>query len=286
MRTSDFAAMLSSHGVKRAFIAFRNGKVEASHACLESLRASLEGDLVDYNQHECVFLQVYCDCLFGVTLWRTRRGQGCGGIRLREYESLDGFINDGLRLSIGMGRKNALANLWWGGGKGVIAIGDDKDTVNFPERRSDLLHAYGAFITSLRGCYVAAEDAGMNVSDMDQVFQTTRFTTCINPDKGGSGNPSIPTATGIVCGMEGALSALGLGTLEGKSVAVQGLGNVGGALVGFLLHKGCTVIGTDIDLKRIKFLKDLHKSFVVSEKLILEPEWTSILSQDVDIVSP
>ena len=31
------------------------------------------------------------------------------------------FIQDGLRLSYGMGLKSALAGLWAGGGKGVIA---------------------------------------------------------------------------------------------------------------------------------------------------------------------
>jgi glutamate dehydrogenase/leucine dehydrogenase len=40
---------------------------------------------------------------------------------------MNDFLKDGLRLSEGMGRKNALAGLWWGGGKGGIArkVGDE-----------------------------------------------------------------------------------------------------------------------------------------------------------------
>ena len=59
---------------------------------------------------------MWCICL------NTRRGQGCGGIRLREYETGEDYIRDGMRLAIGMGRKSALAGLWAGGwAKGVIA---------------------------------------------------------------------------------------------------------------------------------------------------------------------
>jgi glutamate dehydrogenase/leucine dehydrogenase len=35
-------------------------------------------------------------------------------------------MRDGLRLSLGMGRKNSLAGLHWGGGKGILLIEDNK----------------------------------------------------------------------------------------------------------------------------------------------------------------
>ncbi|MBU4202778.1 MAG: hypothetical protein KKD59_02325 [Acidobacteria bacterium] len=50
---------------------------------------------------------------------------------------------------------------------------------------------------------------------------------------GGSGNPSVPTARGVICGMEAALEFLNLGELEGKTGAVQGMGNVGRPLIRF-----------------------------------------------------
>jgi glutamate dehydrogenase/leucine dehydrogenase len=112
-------------------------------------------------------------------------------------------------------------------------------------------HEYGSFVTSLRGAYVAAEDVGLNVEDLDLVFQKTHYTTCISPALGGSGNPSVPTAAGVAYAMEGAFTQAGLACSEsacagsagptplaGASVPVQGTGNVGRPLIRFLLEKG------------------------------------------------
>ncbi len=96
---------------------------------------------------------------------------------------------------------------------------------------------YGRFMTSLRGCYVTAEDAGTTPDDMAILFTMTRHTTCIPEALGGSGNPSILTATGVVVAMEAALDHLGKGTLEGKTVVMQGLGNVAYYMVGDLLDE-------------------------------------------------
>jgi leucine dehydrogenase len=189
-------------------------------------------------------------------LWKTKRGQAAGGIRLKEYNEVGHFIKDGLRLAIDMGRKSSLAGLWWGGGKGVIPV---PDSVPQPKRRQ-LFKDYGDFITSLRGCFVAAEDSGITVSDMDMVFRRTRFTTCISPQLGGSGSPSNPTAMGVRAAMEGALFQLDGSTLEGKTVAVQGLGRVGSALVQHLLTAGVKrVIASDIDPRRVADIEKLYE---------------------------
>ena len=153
----------------------------------------------DYDKHDAFFLQVHepTRSLMGAAIWRTARGAGCGGVRLRTYGSLEEYVSDGLRLAQGMGRKSALAGLWWGGGKGVIAAPRDESTGDFkftPEQRKDLLNSYGDFVTSLRGAYVGAEDVGICVDDVDAIFQNTRFITCISPELGGAGNPSVPTA--------------------------------------------------------------------------------------------
>ncbi|MBU2439113.1 MAG: leucine dehydrogenase, partial [Acidobacteria bacterium] len=47
--------------------------------------------------------------------------------------------------------------------------------------------------------------------------------------------PSVPTARGVICGMEAALEFLNLGELEGKTVAVQGMGNVGRLIIDSLV---------------------------------------------------
>jgi hypothetical protein len=228
----------------------KTASVRVSHPALQPLGDFLAADRVDYLKHEGLFFEVgrRSDALMGAFLWTTKRGQGCGGIRLRPYESVEDYVRDGMRLAIGMGRKSALAGLWAGGAKGVIAQ-QPGDRHNDAAYRTELMHDYGDFLTSLRGCYVAAEDAGLNVSDCDTVFSKTRFMTCISAGLGGSGNPSVPTDAGVTAAMEGAVDAIGLGagggSLAGLRVAVQGAGNVGLPLIGNLLDRGATVVASD-----------------------------------------
>ena len=68
-----------------------------------------------------------------------------------------------------------------------------------PEVRASLYREYGELMSAIRGCYVTAEDVGTSVEDMARVFSRTRHTTCIPEDLGGSGNPSVPTARGVIC---------------------------------------------------------------------------------------
>ena len=159
--------------------------------------------------------------------------------------------------------------------------------------------SYGDFLTSLRGCYIAAEDSGVHVADMDVVFSRSRFTTCISPELGGSGNPSVPTAAGVAMAMEGAvafqLEKAGLplpqgDLLAGKTVAVQGVGNVGRPLIGFLLEKGVSrVVGADISADNVAKTAEEHAHAVADGRVTLrvsEAGDDSILAEPVDIVSP
>ncbi|HYU31509.1 MAG TPA: Glu/Leu/Phe/Val dehydrogenase dimerization domain-containing protein [Thermoanaerobaculia bacterium] len=262
------------------------GRVRTSHPVLEPLARLLEEDRRDFDRHEGVFVQVAPETgvLQGAFVHRTCRGQGAGGVRYWRYDTVEAYLRDGLRLARGMTHKNALAGLWWGGGKGVMARGTGLGTSD-PAARRLIYEEYGEFITSLQGVYVTAEDVGTSVEDMAAVFSRTRFTTCIPPALGGSGNPSVPTARGVVRGMEAALQHLGRGTLAGKTVAVQGLGHVGEPLVGFLAEKGVKkVIGSDIDPGR----RELAQRFpgLDLEIQIVERGDNSILAAPADIVAP
>jgi len=184
-----------------------------------------------------------------------------------------------------MTHKNALAGLWWGGGKGVMARATGREDGSLSFRRK-VYEEYGELISSLGGCYVTAEDVGTSVEDMAAVFSRTRFTTCIPPAVGGSGNPSTPTALGVVRGMEAALRHRGMGTLQGKKVAVMGLGHVGTPLLGYLRERGVAeVIGTDIDPGRGP---ELHRLFpdLRLEVRMVERGDTSILAEEADVVAP
>jgi leucine dehydrogenase len=234
----QLVAFLQGRGIRRAHFVWNanTGRVEASHPELEPIACFMESDPRDFQQHEGVFLQVSRehDTLQGAFVHRTVRGQAAGGVRYWSYDSVEDYLRDGLRLAVGMTRKNALAGLWWGGGKGVMARNSDVDRDDRGVRDS-LYREYGELMTAVHGCYVTAEDVGTSVEDMARIFATTRFTTCIPPELGGSGNPSVPTARGVLAGMVAALEFLDGGSLAGRTVAVQGVGHVGGPLIGLLL---------------------------------------------------
>ncbi len=280
--------LLAREGIRRFYLVWDEaaGRVRASHPAVEPLARLLEEDRRDFDRHEGVFVQVSPETgvLQGAFIHRTCRGQGAGGVRYWRYETVESYLRDGLRLARGMTHKNALAGLWWGGGKGVMARGTGRGSSD-PAVRRRIYEEYGEFITSLQGCYVTAEDVGTSVEDMTAVFSRTRFVTCIPPALGGSGNPSVPTARGVVHGMEAALRHLGRGTLAGKTVAIQGLGHVGEPLIGFLAEKGVArIVGSDIDAGR----HELAGRFpgLDLEIRIVERGDNSILAEPADVVAP
>lgn len=289
MDLQTFVEFLLQEGIERFhFIYETNAKqVVASHRQLQPIADFIQTDTRDFMLHEGLFFQVnrkYAT-LQGAFVHRTCRGQAAGGIRYWSYATVEDYLRDGLRLSKGMTRKNALAGLWWGGGKGVMAHNPAHDKYD-AQIRTELYRDYGRLMTAIRGCYVTAEDVGTSVDDMANIFRSTRFTTCIPPELGGSGNPSIPTARGVICGMEAALDFLGLGSLQGKSVAVQGMGHVGGPLIEFLFEKGVAkVVASDIHGPTIEALSQRLSGKNLQARLAAHGD-QSILSEDCDIVAP
>jgi glutamate dehydrogenase/leucine dehydrogenase len=271
----------------RGYVVTRGGQIEASDPALEPLAELLRNDERDYLGHEGIFLAVGPEsgALFGAFVHRTNRGQGAGGLRHWPYASVEAFIRDGLRLAAGMTRKNALAGLWWGGGKGIICRHPDKDHKD-PAYRAKVYAEYGDFVTSLRGVYITAEDAGTTPKDMRVVFSRTRHSTCVPADVGGSGNPSGPTARGVISAMEGCLDQLGLGTLEGKTIAMQGAGNVATFMMeGLVERKVAKIIATDINKERLAMLRDKFAGAPV-ELRDAEPGDLSIFDEACDIFAP
>ncbi len=289
-----FVAWLKEQGIRRFHLVLdpASGRVNASHEQLQPLADFINADTRDFMGHEGLFFQVAAehDTLQGAFVHRTCRGQAAGGVRYWSYETMADYLRDGMRLAKGMTRKNALAGLWWGGGKGVMAHNPTQDKTD-PTLRQDIYRDYGHLLSDLRGCYVTAEDVGTHVVDMANVFATTRFTTCIPAELGGSGNPSAPTARGVVSGMEAALEFANLGTLAGKTIAVQGMGNVGAPLIGFLFERGVArVIAADINAGLAERLRaDLAGRLQPDQELetrVVTVDNHDILAEECDIVAP
>lgn len=288
-----FATLLRDHGGTAALVwDDARGCMTTDAAWLEPLAAWMTADARDVHRHEGVFLAVgpQTGALFGAFVHATVRGQAAGGLRFWPYPHLEDFLRDGLRLSLGMSRKSALAGLWWGGGKGIVVRRPDAPWRD-PAYRRTLYREYGAFTTSLRGVYITAEDVGTGPADMAAVFETTRYVTCVAPEVGGSGNPSEATAKGVVCAMEGALDHLGRGTLAGKTVAMQGAGNVAGFMIEELIGRGCArVVATEISADRCaeveRRLTEVGRGDTVVEIRPTQAGDRSIFAEPCDVFAP
>jgi leucine dehydrogenase len=182
-----------------------------------------------------------------IAIHNTVLGPALGGCRMWPYENEAEALNDVLRLSRGMTYKSAAAGLNLGGGKAVI-IGDAKTM-----KSESLFRAFGRFVQSLGGRYITAEDVGTNVSDMEWVRMETDYVTGFSRALGGSGDPSPVTAFGVYHGMRAVMKkAFGSDSMQGRTIALQGVGQVGFYLIGHLLSAGAKVVAADIDEERIK----------------------------------
>ena len=283
------AQRLRDAGLRRAWIAWDDeaGQLRASHAALEPIAAALGAGGLDYRQHEALFLAPAPsgDELFGVFIHSSLRGQAQGGLRHWPYATLEDFLRDGLRLSLSMARKSALAGLWWGGGKGLIARAPGEIWRDRAHRHS-VYQAYARFVTGLRGCYVTAADAGTGPLDMAEVALHTRFATCVPPQIGGSGNPSAMTALGVVEAMEAALDHCGMGSLTDKRVAMQGAGHVGSSMLERLFEKGVAgVVVSDLSADRCDSIRSFFEERPIEVRTAL-PGDDSILAEPCDILVP
>jgi len=208
-----------------------------------------------------------------IAIHDTTLGPALGGARMWTYPSEEEALVDVLRLARGMTYKNAAAGLNLGGGKTVI-IGDPRK-----DKSEEKFRALGRFIQGLGGRYITAEDVGTTVADMDIIHEETDYVTGISPAFGSSGNPSPATALGVYRGMKAAAKEyFNSDSLEGKRVAIQGVGNVAYHLCRHLHNEGAILIVTDIHKEPVERVVEEFGAIAVDPK--------DIYSVDCDIFSP
>ena len=209
-----------------------------------------------------------------IAIHSTVLGPAAGGCRMWGYASDDEALHDVLRLSRGMSYKNAMAGLKFGGGKAVII-----ETPDF--RGSDaLFEKFGEFVELLNGSYVTAEDVGMTVAIMERIARRTRHVSGL-PSKDGKagGDPSPKTAFGVFNGIEAAVKfKFGRDNVDGLTVAVQGVGNVGHNLCRYLFEAGARLVVSDIARDRVATVCQDFSATAV--------DLDQILYQEVDVFAP
>ena len=235
---------------------------------------SLFSVMQEMNHEQVVFCHDEATGLKAViAIHNTVLGPSMGGTRMWHYSDDREAIIDALRLSRGMTLKNSIAGLNIGGGKAVI-IGDAKKIKN-----EALMRRFGKFVHSLSGKYYTAEDVNMSTRDMEYIRMETPYVTGLPVSQGGAGDPSPYTAYGVYMGMKAAAKrAYGSDSLQDKKVLVQGAGQVGSYLIGYLEKESAQIMVSDIFEDKLQKLSAKHKIEVIDP--------ASIFDQSMHIYAP
>ena len=205
-----------------------------------------------------------------IAVHNTNLGPAIGGCRLFPYATYDDALFDVLRLSRGMSHKNAIAGLAHGGGKSII-IADPS------EKTEIMFEAFAEAVNNLEGTYITAEDVNTTCDDALVMLRKTKY-LCGLPQN--SGDPSPFTARGVWQGIKAtAKVVLGADSLDGLTIAVQGLGKVGFELCRLLHESGAKLIVANRSNKAVadRVAAEFGAKIVTTDEII---------SQKCDIFSP
>ena len=210
-------------------------------------------------------------CFTIVAVHSTARGPSLGGCRLWHYDDSRAAVRDALRLSRAMTFKSAVAGLPLGGGKGVI-MAPDPASAGDREWRADALLDFGDTVQSLGGSYVTAEDVGTSSRDMETIASVTAHVSGLARRLGGSGDPSPWTALGVQTAIELCCERVfGSPALEGRTIAISGLGNVGGRVATACAEAGATLLLTDIDPRKRAVADGLRARWLEPDEALAAP---------------
>jgi len=203
-----------------------------------------------------------------IAIHDTTLGPATGGCRMwNRYAGEMDAVEDALRLARGMTYKYAAAGVNLGGGKAII-IGDPQRT-----DREPVFRLLGKFINRLGGKYITGEDVGTTLKDMEYIRMETEYVVTLPTYLGGAGDIAPMTAFGTIRAMQACCSRVyGSDSLEGKRVAVQGLGAVGHNVVGQLHELGARLVVADIDPAKVNAMAAQYGVATAASEEIFDAE--------------
>ncbi|WP_078394015.1 Leu/Phe/Val dehydrogenase [Shouchella patagoniensis] len=213
-----------------------------------------------------------------IAIHDTTLGPALGGCRMYPYESTEDALEDVLRLSQGMTKKCAAADVDFGGGKAVI-IGDPNT-----DKSPELFRAFGQFVESLQGRFYTGTDMGTTMDDFVHAMKETRCIVGVPEEFGGSGDSSVPTAEGVLNSLRAINYILdGEDTLAGKTYAIQGLGKVGYKVAVQLIKEGADLYVSDLQPAVSLTLKEQGKVLGRDVQIV---DGDAIFSVSADVLVP
>lgn len=197
-----------------------------------------------------------------------------GGIRRHGFEDDErDVIIDGLNLSRAMSFKNVAADIDFGGCKTTVHM-DELDLTNM-----DIMGFLAYSLDSIRA--FTGPDMGFPI-EMADVMRENFTTTFTGGPNGPLGSTGTPTSYGTYLALKQAAKFMyGSESLDGKKIAIQGLGSVGWYMAEFILREDAELFVYDLNEE---VMDKLIQEFPT--KKIVKVSKDDVLYHDVDILCP
>lgn len=194
-----------------------------------------------------------------------------GATRIAPYTSISMALHDALNLAHLMSLKASFAGLSYGGGKGVLLW---RPEFAEEEQRKRIFRRYAEVVNSLSGMFVTGSDVGMGRSEV-------LFLKTLSPHiVGVTEDPTEWTANGVLRAIQVTLQELyGDSSLAGRSVAIQGVGKIGSALLERLYGKAGDIVIAEVDSYRLQLITERLPNVRVTTT-------EKIIEENVDIFAP
>jgi leucine dehydrogenase len=269
--TDDYRSV----GTKALMMVFSNLGLEDYLRRIENLlREGKHHGIEFYHNRRLNIRVMYCKSINTLGIRNRRHAIRAGGIRRHEPDEPEiDVLMDGLNLARAMSYKNALADIPYGGSKIVVQCAP----VDFSDFETLGFLAY--IIDSTRS--FTGPDMGFEPAMAD--IMRERFTKSIT---GGIKSPLGPTGGvtaygGYLAIKEACDFVYGSRSLNGRQIAIQGLGSCGYPLAEYLLGEGASLVVSDIDRPKVAKLQRAWSNNVVKS---VQPE--DIYTVEADIFSP
>ena len=264
-----------SVGTKALVRAFSNLGLEDYLRRIENLlREGKHHGIEFYHNRRLNIRVMYCKSVNTLGIRNKRHAIRAGGIRRHEPDEPEiDVLMDGLNLARAMSYKNALAGIPYGGSKIVVQCApvdlNDFETLGFLAYVIDRTRSF------------TGPDMGFEPAMAD--IMREKFTKAIT---GGVKSPLGPTGGvtaygGYLAIKEACDFVYGSRSLNGRQIAIQGLGACGYPLAEYLLREGATLIVSDIDMSKVDKLQRTWNTDVVKS---VHPE--DIYTVKADIFAP
>jgi len=269
--TDDYRSV----GTKALVRAFSNLGLEEYLRRIENLlREGNHHGIEFYHNRRLNIRVMYCKGVNTPGIRNKRHAIRAGGIRRHEPDEPEiDVLMDGLNLARAMSYKNALAGIPYGGSKIVVQCApvdlSDFETLGFLAYIIDRTRSF------------TGPDMGFEPAMAD--IMREKFTKAIT---GGVKSPLGPTGGvtaygGYLAIKEACDFVYGSRSLNGRQIAIQGLGACGYPLAEYLLREGATLIVSDIDRSKVDKLQRTWNTDIVKS---VHPE--DIYTVKADIFAP